>query len=61
MNGGWTKKIKGCAVIYTHPDALYGRAIVVNMYGISFNGVEYATLAEAKTSALSSTDREPRR
>lgn len=55
MKDGWIKKIRGTAIIYTHPDAFDGRAIVVNTYGILFNGIEYATLADAKASALSST------
>lgn len=58
MKDGWTKKTRGGAVIYTHPAVPDGRAVVVNIYGIHFNGVEYPTLAEAKASALSSTQRE---
>lgn len=60
MKDGWTKKIKGTAIIYTHPNTCDGRAIVVNSYGIFFNGNEYESLAEAKASAVSVTspDRE---
>lgn len=49
---GWTKKSKGNAKIYTHPDAFEGRAIVENSWGVSFNGVRYASVDEAKDAAL---------
>jgi hypothetical protein len=59
MRDGWMKKIKGSAIIHTHPNALDGRAIVVTIYGIRFNGDDYATLAEAKAAALTSPHQEP--
>lgn len=49
---GWTKKSKGNAKIYTHPDAFEGRAIVENSWGVSFNGVTYPTVEKAKDAAL---------
>lgn len=51
----WKKKIRGNAVIYTHAEVPEGRAIVVNIRGIFFNGDEYTTLTEAKANALAST------
>lgn len=59
MKDGWSKKFKGNerggAHIYTHPDALDGRAIVVNGHGVSFNGASYDNLDTAKAVALSLT------
>lgn len=49
---GWTKKSKGNAKIYTHPEAFESRAIVENSWGISFNGVRFASVDEAKVAAL---------
>lgn len=57
MKDGWSKKFKGNerggAHIYTHPDVLDGRAIVVNGHGISFNGASCDSLDTAKAAALS--------
>ncbi|XKM40362.1 hypothetical protein A4U53_031010 [Rhizobium ruizarguesonis] len=54
---GWKKKFKGSdqggARIYTHADALDGRAIVENHNGIWFNGKRFLFLDDAKRAALS--------
>lgn len=47
----WTKKTKGNAKVYTTDRV--DRAIVVNHFGISFDGREFQTLDEAKAEALS--------
>jgi hypothetical protein len=56
-NDGWKRKFKGSehggAYIYTHPNALDGRAIVVNGHGVTFNGETYESLEAAKAAALS--------
>lgn len=52
IDDGWTKKSKGNAKIYTHPDAKDGRAVVQNHWGISFNGKMFDSLFEAKAAAL---------
>lgn len=49
---GWTKKRRGCSVIHTHPEAIEGRAIVVNYRGTIFNGQRFETLGAAKAAAL---------
>lgn len=56
----WTKKRKGAAVIWTHPEAKDGRAIVVNHYGVRFNGRNYSSLEIAKAVALRRGRPEPR-
>jgi hypothetical protein len=48
----WSKKRKGNAIIYTHPGAFEQRAVVSSPYGISFNGVIYSSVEEAKKAAL---------
>jgi hypothetical protein len=52
-SGEWSKTRKGTAKIYTHPDAVDGRAVVENHWGISFNGKMYATVSAAMKAALS--------
>ncbi|MBX5010864.1 hypothetical protein HJB67_12955 [Rhizobium lentis] len=55
-NDGWAKKFKGNesggAKIYTHPDALDGRAIVENHNGVWFNGRRFLFVEDAKRAAL---------
>lgn len=59
QGSGWRKKFKGTerggAYIHTHPNAIDGRAIVENHHGISFNGVRYPSIEQAKLAALSPT------
>lgn len=47
----WAKKRKGNATIYVHPDI--DRAIVVNHYGITFNGRRFDSVDDAKVAATS--------
>ena len=49
---GWTKKTRGNAKIYTHPDTFEERAVVENHWGVSFNGVMYESVFAAKQAAL---------
>lgn len=60
---GWKKKFKGSewggAKIYTHPDAIDGRAIVVNGHGVTFNGKRYPDLESAKAAALPAPANKP--
>lgn len=49
---GWTKKSKGSAKIYTHPQIDGGRAIVVNHYGVRFDGQAFASLDADMAHAL---------
>jgi len=49
---GWKKKRKGAAVIWIHPSATDGRAIVQNHLGVFFGGRTFKTVEEAKSAAL---------
>jgi len=55
MTDHWKKKSKGNAKVYTHPEAREGRAVVVNHYGVFFNGETFASLNEAKEAACSTS------
>lgn len=49
----WRKKRRGNAIIWLHPASFEGRAIVVNPWGIFFNGEKFQSLELAKEIALS--------
>lgn len=55
---GWTKKRRGTAIIYTHPHAYDGRAVVSNSWGVTFNGKQYDTVDDAKADALAAASTE---
>lgn len=45
----WVRKTKGNAKVYTCP--LTDRAIVENHYGVFWNGIQFATVNDAKQAA----------
>lgn len=58
MRDGWTKKTKGNAKIYTHPQVFENRAVVENFNGVTFHGQSYRSVSDAKAAALSYTPEE---
>jgi hypothetical protein len=47
---GWTKKSKGSAKIYRHPNV--ERAVVRNPSGVTWNGLRFETVEQAQAAAL---------